>query len=178
MRSSAQQLDIMQKLIPAVAGAACLCAALIAPRVSAQVLSTETIGPILIVPGQTVDLWFPNVYDPDHPKRLVWEGWTQTTGDPAAGGVTLKFDWLDPLTGGVVYSPEFALPVNQGTAVEFLIPFCPPQVSLHFETGNPTGFQVQGVFIHECIIPEPHEVGVVMALGLLGFGWLRRRPQG
>jgi hypothetical protein len=167
----------MHSIVPALTGVACLGAALLAPRASAQVLSLEDIGPILVVPGQTVDLWFPNVFDPDHPKRLVWEGFTQTTGDPAAGGVTMKFDWLDPLTGGIVYSPDFPLPPNEGATVEFVIPFCPPQVSIHFESSNPAGYLVEGVFLHECVIPEPHEVGFVMALGLLSFGWLRRRTQ-
>lgn len=164
----------------AVLGLALCLAVPLCERASAQILAPtvgrELIGPVTVVPSQSIELVFPNVFDLFHPKRLVWEGFTGTMGDPAQGGVSLKFDWIDPLTGGGVYSPDFPLPPNAGTAIEYIIPFCPQQVSIHFETENPAGYVVQGVFVHECV-PEPSQFALVAGLGMLTFGAIRRCRQ-
>ncbi|MBE7499072.1 MAG: hypothetical protein HS113_01930 [Verrucomicrobiales bacterium] len=162
--------------------------------VSAQVLSVEPISATIIsVSGndQTWEARFPNVFDPARPKRLLWEGTVEGVGyslDPQTGelvpaGLTLQFDWIDP-QWGKQYSPGFSLTVNPtGSAspvldrIEYLLPFCPPEVSIHFRTdANLVGvFIINGAFTHECLIPEPADYGLIAALGAVAFGVFRRR---
>lgn len=160
--------------------------------VSAQVLSVEPISATIIsVSGndQTWEARFPNVFDPARPKRLLWEGtvegvgYSTEAGTVVPAGLTLQFDWIDPQLGKQ-YSQAFALTVNPtGSAspvldrIEYLVPFCPPEVSIHFRTdANLVGvFIINGAFTHECLIPEPADYGLIAALGAVAFGVFRRR---
>jgi hypothetical protein len=160
-------------------GVALSLATSVCQRAVAQVLPpraiTETIGPVFVPPGQVVDLIFPNEFDLTHPKRLLWEGFTTTTGDPAQGGITMYFDWLNPFTGGFDVSPGIPLPPGVFSTAIFIIPFCPQQVSIHFETDNPAGYMVEGKFTHECLVPEPRDYALLAGTGLVAFGLIRRR---
>lgn len=151
---------------------------------SGQVVSPSPvigIQPIdlVLVGGQPIELYFPNLPDRDHPKKLTWQG--TVDGDPAAGGVTMWFDWVDD-AGVPAVSGNYHLPVGTPENISLIIPFCPPQVSIHFETVNPgpppVTFRVVGTFTHECLIPEPADYAVLAALGMLGFGIVRRVRRG
>lgn len=135
--------------------------------------ATEIISGITVVPGQPIDLWFPNAYDPLFRKYMYFEG--TIGGPPQSGGLLFWFDWTDP-NGQPVNSPQRTL--QPGTVFEDIwIPFCPERVSIHFEVppGTSTApFTVEGVFVHECIIPEPSEYAALAGLGLIGFTIFRR----
>lgn len=164
------------KLIPiaAIAGA-CLAVAALAPRASAQAHSSLLITDLHVVPGQAIDIWEPNVFDPFHPKHLTFKGHAEYLGThPDPPPLVLYFDWLNPATG----QEEFSQPSTHFGPIdaEWWLPFCPEQVSIHFQTQAPGGFLVNGVFEHTCI-PEPAEVGLIATLGLLSLA-LTRRFQG
>ncbi|MBX3425421.1 MAG: PEP-CTERM sorting domain-containing protein [Pirellulales bacterium] len=166
-----------------------LLAATFSSSVSGQLIGIEPIGdptaPVIIVPGQPFEQFYPNVFDLDHPKKLTFEG-VIINDDPnnRPGEVAIWFDWLD-IMGGISTSPPVVHTIVPGVPTDlfgpsapmWIIPYCPPQVSIHIEALGP-GFPlaVNGVFIHECLIPEPATVG----LGTLGFACffaaLRRRP--
>lgn len=160
--------------------AAGILVAATAPRALGGDLIIEPIGPITVVPGQVVDLVFPNEFDLIDQKRVTFEGNVVPlipTGQPTE--LSIKFDWFDPLdpTDPIKFSPEFLVPVltPSGTpvSIEYIIPFCPPQVSIDFAITQGDGAIVQGVFTHQCI-PEPADFGLVAAIGALAFAALRR----
>lgn len=133
-----------------------------------------------VVPDRPLEFSFPHLLEPSRPTRLAWEGWTFVFGNPLEVGVTMKFDWTDPTTGNVVYSEPYNLPPNVASAfVELLIPYSPSRVSIHFETQDPRGYSLKGVFTHE-VIPEPAEYALVAGLGVLAYGLARQggRPRG
>lgn len=134
----------------------------------AQTIGVELLGsptaPIIVVPGQPIDRFYPNVFDPTHPKKLTFEG-KFVNDDPAnrPGDVVMWFDWFD-LTGAPMTSPPMTYAVIPGTptvlggatAPMWTIPFCPQQVSIHFEALGPGApIAIDGIFTHECLIPEP-----------------------
>jgi hypothetical protein len=130
-------------------------------------------------PNGPLELWFPNVFDPAHPKLLTFQGQAWWTGPLTASPESLKltFDYTD-LAGQNVYLPGWDfLPPGPGSPividVSALLPFCPPQVSIHFETRDGFGYEISGTFTHECI-PEPVHYGLMAGLGLLGLVGYRR----
>lgn len=141
---------------------------------------------ILLSPFQPYEAWFPNVFDPLHPKLLtldVFAGsvspFPGTPGQPTE--VTFKFDWRN-LSGGTEYSPEWKWNVD-GTSLThlqatYLIPYCPQEVSIHFETSDSHVGLLDGTFVHECMVPEASESAMLMGMGALGFGLIRwyRKP--
>lgn len=130
--------------------------------------STETIT-TTVVPGQTVEQAFPNVFDPNHPKLLIFGG--TATGGTATGApnnLVVTFDWLG-LDGLVKFSDPISIPMalqgSTGFDTTFTVPFCPERVSLHL-TSTAGPIAVNGIFKHECLVPEPSSA----VLGLLGLG--------
>lgn len=119
----------------------------------------------IVVGGQPFDGWFPNEFDPFHPKDLILDlVVTEIDGPGATGTLFWYFDWMD-LAGGIVTTPPMSITLPGGASAPvfdtFRIPFCPQQVSLHLHSDGM--FQVQGTFTHVCL-PEPS------SLTLLGLG--------
>lgn len=152
-----------------------------APVIHAQAFAVESINGIT-TRNDPWEAFFPNDYDPDHPKRLWFEGVATVGGDPSIplpATLYVQFDWVDPILG-VIYSPPWAFPVSYTPTmtpidVSWEIDFCPPQVSLHFATDTPDGGVVNfaGSFTHWCV-PEPSSYGLAGALSLLGLAVWRR----
>jgi hypothetical protein len=139
----------------------------------------EPIGPIVVVPNQTIDLFYPNVFDLEHHKIVRFVGRVEGLIDSPTGVglLDIGFDYIDPAGGLVLvsppvssfdFSPGAVTPIDTG---ELILPFCPQQVSIHFGTRVGHG-QVTGDFSHICIVPDPASAGV---LGLAAFGLLGRR---
>lgn len=146
-------------------------------RAAAQQIIVEPIGPIALVPNQPIWLTFPDPIDPDHPKLVYFEGHASAVGAPQAI-LRLVFDYhldpADPPQDPPTFSPPTDFSVSDsGTSIKmgWLIPECPPWVSIHFEANEVA--RVEGVFVHQCI-PEPASLAAVATLGLVAFaGWRR-----
>ena len=127
-------------------------------------------------PNGPLEMWFPNVFDPFHPKEVTFQGhaFSLAPSDWAPAPLFVTFDYVD-LTGQTVFLPGWVflggrmIPID----VRDLLPFCPQQVSIHFDTKDPFGYEISGTFTHQCI-PEPAQVGLLVGLGLLGTGMYRR----
>lgn len=140
----------------------------------------EPIGPVTLIPVvQPFHGVFPNMPDPFHPKFVYFEGHGVSLIPGQLATVSVSFDWhLDPTDppgdpGQTTTPVDFIIPDTGGPIyLEFLIPICPPWVSIHFETDFDV--QIQGVFVHQCI-PEPAEYGLLAGLGAVLFGLARRR---
>lgn len=153
------------------------------PTARPQAFAVESINGIATRDAPW-EVFFPNEFDPFHPKELRFEGIATVGGDPSIplpATLYVQFDWVDPNLA-VIYSPAWAFPVSYTPTltpidVSWTIPFCPEQVSLHFATDVPDGGVVNfaGSFTHRCI-PEPGSYALVAALGLVGLAtWQRRR---
>lgn len=141
---------------------------------------SESINTTLVF-GQPFEQYFPNEFDLVHPKLLVFDA-TATFLGGAPGPIAVSFDWLD-LTGGVVVSTPVFLPIDPTGApftlhAELLIPFCPPQVSLHLEYLQPSGaVEIHGTFTHECLnhVPDAGSSWSVLAMALGTMAWFGHR---
>ena len=164
-------------------------ACLVGAAVQAQgpISQTEAIGPILVVPGQPIELFFPNHVDRDHPKDLIFRGRFENMSVDQISFGDFFFDWQDP-DGTTHTSPTididllpleiktFGGPAPTLPPLTFTIPYCPPRVSIHYSnTGPSAGVLVRGQFTHICV-PEPSSM-LLAGLGLAGIGVvaLRRR---
>lgn len=148
----------------------------------AQLVSIEPIVTTL-VPGQPYEQFFPNEFDPFHPKHLRFEALATQPLPGAVSPLLVWFDWLD-LTGVPQTSPPVQYDIIGGQALpidtEWWLPFCPQFVSLHLEIPlDPTGANlpvlIEGRFTHWCV---PEGDGVLASLALLGVAggvWWRRR---
>jgi hypothetical protein len=127
-------------------------------------------------PNGPLEMWFPNVFDPFHPKEVTFQGhaaWSGPVG-VAPAPLFVTFDYVD-LTGQIVFLPGWVFPGDLTIPIDVqdLLPFCPQRVSIHFDTKDPFGYEISGTFTHQCI-PEPAQVGLLAGLGLLGTGVYRR----
>jgi hypothetical protein len=137
-------------------------------------------------PGNVFERFYPNVFDPVHPKKFTFTGTVANGSATAPAFVDLWFDWIDPaMPTPPKTSPVFPIDLPPGGTVPiglpggpppimFTIPFCPPQVSIHIQNNGPgEPVIVEGTFIHECI-PEPG-ASTLGALATLGMATVARR---
>lgn len=148
---------------------------------TSQIFGVEHIDQGLVNLDRSRIFWFPNSYDPSHPKRLTFQG----VANPNSSGtqtwpLNWGFSWVDSL--GDIWDvrmppviPRFDDIQTWIFSGEYVISFCPERVGITFWTEHPLGYYVEGDFTHECLIPEPEYWGAVTVLGLLGFGLWRRR---
>lgn len=145
----------------------------------------ELIGTTNIVFGQPLEAHYPNIVHPDPSvKVLQFTGTARNFGSLLAI-LGIHFDYID-LQGNqqIVPLPNFYqeaiapggidIPINAGPVV---LPYCPAEVSIHFELLTPGEVEFEGIFDHTCVpIPEPSSL-LLSGLGAVGIaGWrLRRR---
>jgi hypothetical protein len=149
---------------------------LVPTRTYGQVSGTEQLG-FTLVAGEPFVNFYPNIFDPTHPKELWLTGFAnnfQTTPNL----LEVTFDWINQ-QGQIELSPVFQIPLVPGPEptpldVHHQIPFCPQQVSLHLalETGS-AGIEAQ--FRHECIVPEPCAASLAAVASLGALALIRRR---
>lgn len=155
--------------------------AVAAPR---AVADQDHIGPLSITFGAPIDLFFPNIVHPFPSVKVL-----QFTGDATNNGssvadLAIHFDYLDPAGNLIVVPlPNFyhnALPPGAITTINAgptTLPYCPPQVSIHFELLTPGEVVFQGIYDHTCIpIPEPSAAAMLSIAGIAGFAGRAVRP--
>jgi hypothetical protein len=139
--------------------------------------------PLTLVPGQPVNLFFPNEFDLIHQKvfHFTASARIEVGANPIPGLLGVQFDWLIPGEDDPGLSPLFQVPLtpNELNSIDltWTIPFCPPEVSLHLvNLGTPIITLVDSVFTHECQTPEtlPSIFGGMVLLGLVTTHWALR----
>lgn len=143
---------------------------------------TESIGPVIVVPGQTIDLFYDNqVIPPPNQKVLQFSGTALNPAPDVDSSLIVGFDYLDPATGARVdlVPPNMPLTIPPGThnidAGPWIIDFCPEQVSLHLSIADGDDLEVVGVFDHRCVVPEPCSLALAGLGSLLLLGLALRR---
>jgi hypothetical protein len=149
----------------------------------------DGIGPITAVFGQPIDLFFPNHVHPfPSVKVLQFTGMAEASGPPGIPAVLgIHFDYIDTSGNTVIVPlPNFyqeavqpgagLIPINAGPVV---LPYCPPQVSIHFENLTAgTEILFQGIYDHTCIpIPEPSAIVLLIANAGCSVLLLQRRQR-
>jgi hypothetical protein len=148
---------------------ACAAAALLlvcTPSGRAEFVTVPVGG--FLFPGDSLDVFIPEEPDVIHNKILTFEGNIQNTSFTAPATMEFWFDWSDGLTTTTTTPQTFFLdtiPTGNNfqffgrsptePALTYTIPFCPPEVSLHWRNLGPGGpVSVSGTFTAECV-PEP-----------------------
>jgi hypothetical protein len=123
--------------------------------------------------GQKLDLFFPNQVHPVPSRKVLqFTGFAEASGPPGIAALLgIHFDYLDSTGATVIVPlPNFyqeaiqpgagPVPINAGPVV---LPFCPPNVSIHFENlTEGTEISLSGMYDHTCvIIPEPGSAALV-----------------
>ncbi len=142
----------------------------------------DPIGPFSLVFNQPIELIFPNhVLPPPSVKVLQFVGEAINSGSGAAE-LAIHFDYIDSAGNSIIVPlPNFyrnllpPAPTPQRIeAGPVVLPYCPPQVSIHFELLTPGEITMQGVFDHTCVaIPEPTTASLAIVAALAT--WARRR---
>jgi hypothetical protein len=144
----------------------------------------DPIGPFSLVFNQKIDLNFPNHVLP-HPsvKVLQFVGEAINNG-PGDAELAIHFDYTDAAGNSIIvplpYFYRNVLPPS--TALQRIeagpvtLPYCPPQVSIHFELLTPGEITMQGVFDHTCIpVPEPATASLAAFACVTALARSRRR---
>lgn len=154
---------------------------ILAAGIQAQV---EFIPPTTVPPGGPPGVTFDymNVLvPPPHEKVFSFMGGAESLGFPMPTPLVVFFDWTEP--GGTFTSPPITFTITPFTTTPidtgpFILPFCPRDVSIHFESPGPTPVIVTGAFSHICRqIPEPSGMLLVLPL-LMSFVGSRCRMTG
>lgn len=167
----------MKKVLPILGAGVCL---VLTGSLRAQISSTEVVQGTVDLQTPPFEQWYPNVFDPFHPKLLTFQGSGQHLGNQRPlSALWIWFDYLDQQgqvvnLQGELFLPDDNLPFDINMTA--LLPFCPQQVSIHLQTNDPDGYSFQGQFTHECI-PEPESYGLWAGLGLLSLVGYRRWSQ-
>ena len=141
---------------------------------------TEPIGPITIVTGQPVDLFFTNQLEPAPNLKVLQFSGEAINNAGIDARLDMQFDYVD--MNGVtqfVSLPNFPASIPAGgTPVPVdgvhILDFCPQEVSLHFDLIEGEAIDLSGDFGHHCVtIPEP--TGCRLAVGAILGGFLMRR---
>ena len=126
---------------------------------------TETIGPLTLVPNQTVAQVFTNLIPPNPSyKELQFTG-VATVPPGALSDLLIEFDYVDLMGNNVVVPAPTSTFTVMGGAPAMIdtgiltLPFCPQIVSLHLTNQDASGsisMDLQGQYRHECFpVPEP-----------------------
>ena len=143
------------------------------PAAKAEFVTVPIGGPVFPSGSgpNVLDFTFTEVPDFDGHKDLTFEGSIQNASLTSGASILFWFDWVDLDSTVHISSPqEFTLgPVGSGanaqfftgpTALTYSIPYCPPEISVHFVNdtpGVPPGAPpvfVSGTFTYACV-PEP-----------------------
>jgi hypothetical protein len=144
--------------------AVCLLSGVSSARAEFQ---TAPVGGFLF-PGESVDVFITEDADFIHNKILTFEGNIQNTSFTLPATMEFWFDWFDGETAFTTAPQTFFLnTVGTGEnfqffgrspfepALTYTIPYCPPEVSVHWRNLGPGGpVSVSGTFTAECT-PEP-----------------------
>lgn len=150
-------------------GLACVASSLLlnagAPMAKAEFVTQPISG--FLFPGESIDAFFPEEPDTIHQKTLTFEGNIQNTSFTLPSTMEFWFDWIDDSTIVTTVPQVFTLLTvgtgnnfrffssSDGTALTYTIPFCPPEVSIHWRNLGPGGpVSVSGTFTYTCV-PEP-----------------------
>lgn len=156
-----------------------------------QMIANEPIVVTLSAqpPGNVFEQFYPNDFDLTHPKRFTFTGAVTNASVQQPAFVDLWFDWIDPRDPGgtpphtsgifpIDLAPGAVKTFTPAAPITFTIPFCPPQVSFHIQNNGPgQPVIVDGIFTHECLVPEPCALllSAISSIGLLVVR--RRRPR-
>ncbi len=154
---------------------------------TASLAEDELIGTTSIFFGTPLEANYLNITHPDPSVKVM-----SFTGTASNFGTTtlhlgIHFDYID-MNGihQIIPLPNFYVnalapgvqdvPINAGPVQ---LPYCPEEVSIHFELLDPGEAEFQGIFNHTCVpVPEPSTLAMAAlgatALGLAGW---RRRPR-
>ena len=146
----------------------------------------DQIGPAFLGFGQTLDLNFPNQTLPQPSRKVLqFAGMAEASGPPGVAAILgMHFDYID--TNGnqqIIPLPNFyqaAIQTGAGlvpiSAGPVQLPYCPDQVSIHFENLTEfTEIEFQGIYDHTCVpVPEPGTAALAMLCGVASLSWRRK----
>jgi hypothetical protein len=118
--------------------------------------------------------------------QFVGEAKSVLDASPATFNIEIYFDYTDS-SGQTVLIPippfgyDNVVPADgQIYHIEggpYILPFCPEQVSIHFEIASDVEIVFQGLYDHTCV-PEPNAVALFGLGGIaLCYVWRRRRKK-
>jgi PEP-CTERM motif len=130
---------------------------------------------VTIAQNQPLEIVRPNFFDPKHQKLLTLSG---VLAGPQPGSLAISFDWID-VEGVKHNSPVQEFPFSPGAvnqvSMEYIVPFCPSEVSVDFRLANADVVRFVGEFKHECLVPEPSSLVLGGLCAVLAIGTRRKR---